>query len=97
MAAVKKTDVAKETGAAVSVPEPVAPSADEVKVKIKLFKDDDKYKDDLVVGVNGTMYQIQRGIEVEVPLSVAEVIENSNRQDAETAKKIAAAVERYRA
>ena len=76
--------------------EPVAPSSEEFMVKIKLFKDDDKYKDDLVVGVNGKVYQIQRGMEVEVPLCVAEVIENQERQDKETARKIAEAVEKYR-
>ena len=102
MAAAKKTQgtITQEPGTDVqagSIPEAAGPASGEIKVKIKLFKDNDKYKDDLVVGVNGTMYKIQRGVEVEVPLSVAEVIENSNRQDAETARKIAEAVERYRA
>ncbi|MBR3635830.1 MAG: hypothetical protein IKN47_06495 [Lachnospiraceae bacterium] len=67
-----------------------------MKVKIKLFKDNDKYKDDVVVGVNGKLYQIKRGVEVEVPLCVAEIINNSIRQDEETARKIAEAVEKYK-
>lgn len=48
--------------------------------KIFLFKDDSTYKDDLFVSVNGRNFQIQRGVEVEVPACVAEVIRNSDRQ-----------------
>lgn len=48
--------------------------------KIYLFKDNDQYKDDLFVSVNGRNFQIQRGVEVEVPACVAEVIRNSDRQ-----------------
>ncbi len=39
----------------------------EKKVKIKLFKDNSRYKGDLFVSVNGTNYKIRRGVEVEVP------------------------------
>lgn len=49
-------------------------------VKIKLFKDNHRYKDDVTVGVNGKFWRIKRGVEVEVPASVAEVLENSMRQ-----------------
>ena len=49
-------------------------------VKIKLFKDQHRYKDDLTVGLNGKFYQIQRGKEVLVPEAVAEIIENSLAQ-----------------
>ena len=35
-------------------------------VKIKLFKDKDKYSEDVTVVVNGTTFRIQRGVEVEV-------------------------------
>lgn len=52
------------------------------KVKIKLFYDGARYKDDVFVGVNGRRYQIKRGVEVEVPLAVKEVLDNSMRQDA---------------
>lgn len=48
--------------------------------KIFLFKDDSTYRDDLFVSVNGRNFQIQRGVEVEVPACVAEVIRNSDRQ-----------------
>lgn len=52
------------------------------KVTIKLFYDGARYKDDVFVGVNGRRYQIKRGVEVEVPLAVKEVLDNSMRQDA---------------
>lgn len=57
-------------------------------VKIKLFKDNFDYKNDVFVGVNGEHYQIQRGVEVEVPDYVAEVLKSSEKQDAETASRL---------
>ncbi len=57
-------------------------------VKIKLFKDSHDYKDDVFVAVNGERYLIQRGVEVEVPDYIAEVLEHSARQDARTAELI---------
>ena len=50
-------------------------------VKIKLFKDSGKYKDDLFVAVNGKSYQIKRGVEVEVPRNVAEVIAQAQENE----------------
>lgn len=58
------------------------------KVMIKLFKDSGKYKDDLVVTVNGVAYQIQRGKTVEVPRFVADIIAQSEKQDSQTANLI---------
>ena len=57
----------------------------------RLFKDNSRYKGDLVVSVNGVNYKIRRGVEVEVPPEVAEVLEHSQRQDEHTAARIAAA------
>ena len=54
-------------------------------VKIKLFKDKDKYSEDVTVVVNGTTFRIQ---EVEVPYYVAEVLRNSEKADEETETKI---------
>lgn len=50
-------------------------------VKFTAFKDDDKYKDDIFVSVNGKRYQIKRGVEVEIPESVYKVLVNSQGQD----------------
>ena len=52
------------------------------KVKIRLFKDNARYQNDVFVGVNGRSYMIRRGEEVEVPPEVAEVLEHSAAQDA---------------
>ena len=39
-------------------------------VRFTLFKDNDKYKGDLFVGVNGKSYLVKRGEEVEPPRGV---------------------------
>lgn len=57
----------------------------EKMVKIRLFRDGGKYKEPISVGVNGKQYLVQRGVDVEVPESVAEVIQNSMTQDNEAA------------
>ena len=49
-------------------------------VRIKLFKDKGKYFDDVTVIINGKSYLIKRGVEVEVPRKVAQVIADSERQ-----------------
>ena len=53
--------------------------------KVTLFFDGDKYKDPVYVGLNGMSWLIQRGVEVEVPVEVAEILEHSAEQDAHTA------------
>lgn len=58
----------------------------EETVKITLFRDDDRYKAPLFVGVNGRSYLVERGEEVEIPKSVNEVIENSRKQKRATEK-----------
>lgn len=50
-------------------------------VEIELFKDNGRYKDDAVVGVNGKLYTIQRGVRTKVPRAVFEVLQNSKKQD----------------
>lgn len=49
-------------------------------VTIHLFKDSGKYANDLVVGVDGKLYKVKRGVDVEVPEAVAGVIEKSLRR-----------------
>ena len=53
------------------------------KETIRLFKDNDRYKNDLYVSVNGHSFLIQRGVDVEVPYYIAEVIRNSMKADDE--------------
>lgn len=76
--ATTKTTTAKEVNAA-----PV-----EERVKIRLFKDSDKYSDDVYVGVDGKGYKIPRGVTVEVPAIVAEILEQQAEQDNQTANLI---------
>ena len=64
-------------------------------VTIKLFKDNENYKDDVFVGVNGQTWQIQRGIEVEVPKCVAEVLRHSQQADTDAARRIEAEERKY--
>ena len=55
-------------------------------VEIKLFRDGGKYKDDYVVGVNGTLVKIKRGEWVKIRRKYALVIEQSEIQDLKTAQ-----------
>lgn len=65
-------------------------------VVVNLFKDDDKYKDDVFVAVNGRTYQIKRGEDVTVPRNVALVLERSLAQDKHTINLIEAKEEEFR-
>lgn len=62
--------------------------ADDGMVSFYTFKDDDKYKDDIVVGLNGKMYRIQRGKHVRIPREVYNIIRRSMAQDAATAEML---------
>ena len=57
-------------------------------VKVKLFKDNNKYKDDVFVAVNGENCVIKRGLEVEVKRKFADVLDKSDFQDYETSMLI---------
>ena len=62
--------------------QPAAPAAVEPTRRIRLFKDSGAYKDDVFVAVNGRTFLIRRGVDVDVPACVAEVLERSMAQDA---------------
>lgn len=81
--------------AAPAVRQEVKPAISEERVKIRLFKDNGKYSQDVFVGVNGVGYQIRRGETVEVPASVAEVLEQSMTQDEATAMTIEKYAQEY--
>ena len=57
-------------------------------VSIRLFKDNDKYKDDVFVAVNGEAIQIKRGETVKIKRKFADVLEHRMRQDTATANMI---------
>lgn len=57
-------------------------------VTITLQLGHDTEDDEVFVSVNGYRYQIQRGVEVEVPRFVAEVLKNSDKQKLEARKRM---------
>lgn len=61
---------------------------DQQMVRVKLFKDNGRYKDDVTVVANGKAIRIQRGKEVEIPMYVWLILESSMEQDAKTANLI---------
>lgn len=66
------------------------------RVPFRAFKDDNKYKDDIVVIVNGYAWQIQRGVTVMIPRHVLHAIENSERQKSEAANHAEALANEYK-
>lgn len=64
-------------------------------VEVKLFKDNSKYKEPVFVAVNGETWAIERGVRVPVPRKVAEVLDNSDKQDYETSVMIEAKQKEY--
>jgi len=66
------------------------------RVPFFAFKDNDKYKDDIVVGVNGKTFIIQRGVEVMIPRYVKMVLEDSMIQDVHAANVIESFEEQHR-
>ena len=54
----------------------MATTAKKVKIKLPLTRSE---KDDVYVAVNGKPYLIKRGVEVEVPASVAEILANREK------------------
>ena len=58
---------------------------------IRLYKDNQRYKTPVFVGVNGETYLVQRGVPVEVPKAVAEVLQHSEEMENAAMEKITAA------
>lgn len=83
-----KAEAEKIVAEAKAKAETKAPENPEGLVSIRLFKDGDKYKDDVFVAVNGRAFQIKRGVTVQVPAYVAAVLEQSAEQDNATANLI---------
>ena len=54
----------------------------ELPHNLKIFRDGDKYKDDVYVGYNGRDYLIKRGVMVTVPTAVAEIYYRAEQQKA---------------
>ena len=66
-------------------------------VEVKLFKDNDKYKDDVYVAINGQNCLIKRGEWVKIKRKFALVLDQSEIQDIQTAEMLEAEQSRFRA
>ena len=65
-------------------------------VAVKLFRDNDRYKDDVYVAVNGQNCLIKRGEWVKIKRKFALVLDQSEIQDMQTAEYLEAEQARYR-
>ena len=65
------------------------PSGEEL-VTVQLFKDGERYSDDVFVAVNGERVQIRRGESMQIKRKFAEVLDRSLRQDTATANMMSA-------
>ena len=65
-------------------------------VAVKLFRDNDRYKDDVYVAVNGHNCLIKRGEWVKVKRKFALVLDQSEIQDMQTAEYLEAEQNRFR-
>ena len=64
-------------------------------VEIKLFKDNDRYKDDVYVAINGKNCLIRRGEWTRIRRKFAMLLDQSEVQDMRTAAMIAGESERF--
>lgn len=67
---------------------PTIPYTPKKKVVIELFKDDQRYREPLFVGINGRFLLIQRGVPVEVDDYVADFIEQQKAEEARIMRKV---------
>ena len=67
---------------------PMIPYEEKEFVKVKLFKDDYRYKDDVYVGINGKNWNIKRGKEIPLPKYVADFIEQTVAEEARIWEKV---------
>ena len=65
-------------------------------VAVKLFRDNDHYKDDVYVAVNGQNCVIKRGEWVKIKRKFALVLDQSEIQDMKTAEMLEAEQNRFR-
>ena len=65
-------------------------------VAVKLFRDNDRYKDDVYVAVNGQNCIVKRGEWVKIKRKFALVLDQSEVQDMQTAEYLEAEQARFR-
>lgn len=89
--AVKKAETAAVQEAQGAVQEAQGEAVEKDTEIVRLFKDAHRYSEPVFVGVNGETWLVQRGVDVEVPKAVAEVLRHSEEMDNAAMEKIAAA------
>ena len=65
-------------------------------VAVKLFRDNDRYKDDVYVAVNGQNCIVKRGEWVKIKRKFALVLDQSEVQDMQTAESLEAEQAKFR-
>ena len=65
-------------------------------VEVKLFKDNDRYKDDVYVAINGKNCVVRRGEWTRIRRKFAMLLDQSEIQDLRTAEMIAGEGEKFR-
>lgn len=102
-ASAKAEEIIANAKAAVSVKPPASGTSPEIEawlnepVEIKLFKDNQNYKDDVTVSINGENCRIQRGVYVKVKRKFVFILDQSELQDTKTALMIDRKVAEYEA
>lgn len=87
--AIEAAEVMEDVATEMAAPDP------EELVPIYLFRDNEKYKDDVFVAVNGEGCLIQRGKQVMIKRKFAQVLQQSMEQDAKTADLITRQAEEF--
>lgn len=75
---------------------PIIPFVEKETVKVKLFRDDYRYKRPLYVSINGKNWLIPRGVEVELPKYVADFIEQLAKEEADIQERIMREEQEYK-
>lgn len=89
-----QTDAGAEAETKKAESKPAVQPGEEL-VPVRLFKDNDRYRDDVFVAVNGERIQIRRGETVYIKKKFADVLQQSMDQDTATANLIDAESSRY--
>lgn len=75
---------------------PIIPYVETEKVRVRLFRDEYRYKDPLYVAVNGKNWVIKRGVDVELPKYVADFIEQQMTEEAAIWERVEKEEREYR-
>lgn len=75
---------------------PVIPYEEKEYVKVRLFKDEYRYKAPLFVSINGKNWLIRRGVDVQLPKYVADFIEQQMAEEAAIWERVAREEQEYK-